>query len=194
MSSDAYNEFAASRKALEDQGYKLNPFDFEPIRLWTHLLHEYIWAEVELKSLIATRPRQFDGDNTYPYFGRFYTVIVTHCRPFMSGGNNIPRLEAKRVFKDEPVLRLHHDKMVGIRNAVVAHTDHHELVRTDIAVKETDKDFRIQISIEPKMPTPQEMEQFLAVITHTGHQMKIQMNKLMDRIGKKLGKPIEEDR
>jgi len=170
-------------------GFTLDPPGYERLNMWTHLLFQSHFASVEIATLIGTQVKLFDKGNFHETFSRFYSAIVTYARCFASSGAGIVSLDAKDVFATRADLRPVHDKMIEIRNKVIAHTEHHELVRVTIAVKEGADRITIKHLITPTMPM-NELEKYLETIDYVGTEIVYKINKYLDHLGEKRGKPI----
>ncbi|MBR1296638.1 hypothetical protein [Bradyrhizobium sp. AUGA SZCCT0042] len=187
--SIADDEFNKQVEPIIADGYVLNPPAFERIRYWTFVLFQLHFAISELEKLINDTPQVYDVNNSYNQHARFIAIIVTYARCFAQAGANIKSLNAKELFKGEPRFKTIHDRMIEIRNGVVAHTGHHELMRVSIAVKETDNEFMIKHFIHPIFPKA-EFAGYLATMNHTVVGVEIAINKQLNHLEAQLGKPI----
>lgn len=88
------------------------------------------------------------------------------------------------IFAKRADLRPVHDEMIEIRNKVIAHTEHHELVRVTIGVKEEADRIIIKHLITPAMPM-NELEKFLETIDYVGTEIVYKINKYLDHLGDK---------
>jgi hypothetical protein len=182
-------EFKAQMAPILADGYQLNPPAFERVRYWTFILFQLHFAVSELEKLIKDTPQIYDVSNSYGQHARFIAIIVTYARCYAQTGQNIKSLDAKEVFKGEPRFRTIHDRMIQIRNQVVAHTEHHELMRVSVAVKEDNKEFKLKHFIHPIFPKD-EFAGYLAAMNHTVASVEVSINKQLNYLEKLLGKPI----
>jgi len=187
--SSIEDEFMKQMEPIIADGYELNPPAFERIRYWTFVLFQLHFAISELEKLISDTPQLYDATNSYGQHARFIAIMVTYARCYAQAGENIKSLDAKEIFKGEPRYKTTHDRMIEIRNSVVAHTGHHELMRASIAVKESDNEFQIKHFIHPIFPKA-ELAGYLATMNHTVRSVKIAINKQLNNLESQLGKPI----
>lgn len=187
--SSIEDEFLKQMEPIIADGYELNPPAFERIRYWTFVLFQLHFAISELEKLISDTPQLYDVSNSYSQHARFIAIIVTYGRCYAQAGERIKSLDAKEMFKGESRFKTIHDRMIEIRNGVVAHTDHHELMRASIAVKESDNEFQIKHFIHPIFPKA-EFTGYLATMNHTVQGVKIAINKQLNKLEKLLGKRI----
>jgi hypothetical protein len=185
-------EYQKHVKPILAAGFSLDPPGYERLNMWTHVLYQNHFASVEMATLIGMQIKLFDKANFHETFARFYSAIVTYGRCFASAGKGIVSLDAKSVFAKRPDLKPVHDRMIEIRNKVVAHTEGHELVRVTIGVKEETDRIVVKHLITPAMPM-NELESFHATIDYVGSQIIVQINKYLDYLGRKMGKPIIPD-
>jgi hypothetical protein len=183
------DEFKAQMAPVLAEGYQLNPPAFERIRYWTFVLFQLHFAISELEKLISDTPKVYDATNSYGQHARFVAIIVTYGRCYAQAGEKIKSLNAKDIFKGEPRFKVIHDRMIEIRNQVVAHTEHHELMRVAIAVKENDTEFKIKHFIHPIFPKA-EFAGYLATMNHTVSGVQIAINKQLNGLEVQLGKTI----
>jgi hypothetical protein len=87
-------------------------------------------------------------------------------------------------------LRPTHDRMIAIRNGVFAHTGHDELLRVTLAVKEEPAQILIKHFISPALPY-NDFGTFRQVVEHADNYATIQINKHIDYLQTKAGKPID---
>jgi hypothetical protein len=183
------DEFNAQMAPILAEGYQLNPPAFNRIRYWTFVLFQLHFAISELEKLIADTPILYDVTNSYGQHARFVAIIVTYGRCYAQAGEKIKSLNAKEIFKGEPRFKAIHDRMVEIRNQVVAHTEHHELMRVSVAVREGDKEINVKHFIHPIFPK-EEFAGYLAAMNHTVVGVQTAINKQLNHLAIQLGKPI----
>jgi hypothetical protein len=133
--SDIENEYKKHMAPIVAEGFTLDPPGYERLDLWTHVLFQINFAAAELAFLTSAKPKLYDQSNFYEHYSRFGGAIMAYGRCFASAGAGIVSLDAKDVFKPRPDLRKIHDRMVEIRNGVVAHAGHDKLVRVTAGTK-----------------------------------------------------------
>jgi len=187
--SDLEEEWKKHMAPAIAEGYTLDPPEYRRLNNWTFVLWQLLFTKVEIQGLIDTKPALYDQANFYGLYSRFSAMIVTYARCFASGGDGIVRLNAKDAFRGEPDLKKRHDRMIDIRNGVVAHTGAHELARATIGVKEDAGAIVVKHMFTPAMPH-NEYPQFLEVVEHAERYTIGQVNKHINFLEKKLGKTI----
>jgi hypothetical protein len=147
------NFFKSHIKPIAGAGFVLDPPGYERVGPWTHILIALHMAAAQLKS-IQEQPHRLSGDmkDMELTYSRFTSSIVTYCRCFGSAGPGIPSLDPKKVFANDPKNKAVHDRIQGIRNNFVAHTDQSDLVRVNLAVKEDDQQILIQHLFSISLP------------------------------------------
>lgn len=187
--SQADDDHSAQMARFVADGYQINPTAFERIRFWNFVLFQLHFAVAELERLIADTPEKYDITNTYDQHARFVAIIVTYGRCFAQTGERIKSLDANEIFKGEPRFKGTHERMMDIRNKVVAHTDHHDLMRATLAVKEGSAEITIRHFVQPVFPKS-EYQGYHAAMSHVIAGVRISINKQLDRLQKDLGKTI----
>lgn len=72
---------------------------------------------------------------------------------------------------------------------MAAHTEKSDLIRVSLAVKDEPKRVLIQLLSTHAIPT-NEIQDFLKAVSHTEHHIEVAINKQLDYLGTKIGKPI----
>ena len=122
----------------------------------------------------------------------FVAGIMAYCRCYASSGSGIPMLDAKKVYEGSDDGKQVHDRLIGLRNSIAAHTDASDIVRLTLAVK--DEPERLVIRHLWTMAVPvNEIANFLEAVAHTEHFVTISLNKYLNRLEKDSGKTIELD-
>ncbi len=101
-------------------------------------------------------------------------------------------LDAKKVYEGSDDGKQVHERLVGLRNSIAAHTDASDIVRLTLAVK--DEPERLVIRHLWTMAIPiDEIADFLEAVAHSEHFVTVSLNKYLNRLEKDRGKTIELD-
>lgn len=178
-------------KAVEDDGYVLDPPGYERLNPWTHILMAINFAKSQLEAIQA-QPHRFGGnmEELELTYSRFTSAIVTYCRCFGSAGPGVPSLDPKKVYANDPTNRKVHDRILSIRNNFVAHTAQSDLVRVNFAVKEDDKKILIKHLFSISLPYG-EFAAFLGAMKKLEEFVVVKLNKQLDTLSAAKGKPID---
>lgn len=184
-----YREHMASTMS---EGFVLDPPGFERLSPWTYMLTQLISARTNFQWVRDHKGELGDLDGTLEQQAFFVAGIMAYGRCYASAGPGIPTLDAKQVYQGVADDLLVHARMLNLRNTFAAHTDHSELVRLTLAVREEADRILVRHLATSAMPMS-EIEGFLRAIARTEHFVFVAINKLLDHLAAKFGKPIDVD-
>ena len=189
ITDDDYNTHIASVVA---EGFTLDPPGYERLSSWTHMLMHLVNARTNFE-WVRDHPIELDElENSLRQQAFFVAGIMAYGRCFASSGSGIPMLDAKKVYEGSDDGKQVHERLVGLRNSIAAHTDASDIVRLTLAVK--DEPERLVIRHLWTMAVPiDEIADFLEAVAHSEHFVTVSLNKYLNRLEKDRGKTIELD-
>src|SRR5947208_7614009 len=90
-------------------------------------------------------------------------------------------------------MREMHERMMSIRHKVVAHSDHDELMRVTLGVKEDETSVTVKHMISPMLPKGY-FPLFLATIDYVSVEVVRSISKYIEKVERDLGKKVKIDR
>jgi len=174
------------------EGFALDPPGFERLSSWTHMLMHLVNARTNFEWVRDHPVELGELENSLRQQAFFVAGIMAYCRCYVSSGSGIPMLDAKKVYEGSDDGKQVHQRLIGLRNSIAAHTDASDIVRLTLAVKE--EPTRLVIRHLWTMAVPvNEIADFLEAVAHSEHFVTISLNKYLNRLEKDRGKSIELD-
>ncbi len=189
ITDDGYKTHMATVVA---EGFALDPPGFERLSSWTHMLMHLVNARTNFE-WVRDHPVELNElENSLRQQAFFVAGIMAYCRCYASSGSGIPMLDAKKVYEGSDDGKQVHERLIGLRNSVAAHTDASDIVRLTLAVK--DESERLVVRHLWTMAVPvDEVADFLEAVAHTEHFVTVSLNKYLNRLERDRGKKVELD-
>lgn len=189
ITDDGYKTHMATVVA---EGFALDPPGFERLSSWTHMLMHLVNARTNFE-WVRDHPVELNElENSLRQQAFFVAGIMAYCRCYASSGSGIPMLDAKKVYEGSDDGKQVHERLIGLRNSVAAHTDASDIVRLTLAVK--DEPERLVVRHLWTMAVPvDEVADFLEAVAHTEHFVTVSLNKYLNRLERDRGKKVELD-
>lgn len=192
MSTITDEDYNAHMAGILADGFTLDPPGFERLSSWTHMLMHLVNARANFEWVRDHPVELGELENSLRQQAFFVAGIMAYCRCYASSGSGIPMLDAKKVYEGSDDGKQIHERLIGLRNSIAAHTDASDIVRLTLAVK--DEPERLVIRHLWTMAVPvNEIADFLEAVAHTEHFVTISLNKYLNRLEKDRGKTIELD-
>lgn len=173
-------------------GFVLDPPGYERLSLWTYILLHLVKAKASFQSVLDHPGALGDLDAGLQQQAFFIAGIMAYGRCYASSGQAIPMLDAKKVYQGSLDGMEVHRRLMELRNTVAAHTDRSDLVRLTLAVKEEADRIVVRQLGTTVMPT-NEIPDFLEAVEHTQHFVTVALDKQLDHIASRAGKPVALD-
>jgi hypothetical protein len=174
------------------EGFQLDPPGYERLRYWTYVLSHVSNAYECFENARNVPFEQGNFENLRRQRAFFVAGIVAYGRCFAQAGPGIPTLDAKAVYKDQPDLMKVHTRIVDLRNTFAAHTDHSDIVRVTLAVRENDNEIEVRNLITTTFPGDEVADYFRAL-----HAIELfssrKVERLVAHLEKQTGKAIKLD-
>jgi hypothetical protein len=184
----AERHFGALFQKLQDDGYLVDPPGYERLCAWNTVLLQINLASHILKRWKARAHKFGNIEDSFDVTALLSSFVITYARCFASSGKDRVKLDANRVFAGTPITRLAHDRIMTLRNKLIAHNAETDLIRTTMAVKEKP---RILISHLITLGIPaDELDSFSQALYQTEAFVELSLNKLLWRMEGDLGKQI----
>jgi hypothetical protein len=192
MSTITDDDYKTHMATVIAEGFTLDPPGFERLSSWTHMLMHLVNARTNFE-WVRDHPVELGAlENSLRQQAFFVAGTMAYCRCYASSGSGIPTLDAKKVYEGSDDGKQVHERLIGLRNSIAAHTDASDIVRLTLAVK--DEPERLVIRHLWTMAVPvNEIADFLEAVAHTEHFATISLNKYLNRLEKDRGKTIELD-
>ncbi len=192
MSKITDDDYRTHMASVVADGFTLNPPGFERLSSWTHMLMHLVSARSNFE-WVRDHPTELgDLENSLREQAFFVAGIMAYCRCYASSGSGLPMLDAKKVYEGSDDGKQIHERLIGLRNSVAAHTDASDIVRLTLAVK--DEPERLVVRHLWTMAVPvDEVADFLEAVAHTEHFVTVSLNKYLNRLEQDRGKKIELD-
>jgi hypothetical protein len=192
MSTITDDDYKTHIATVVAEGFTLDPPGFERLSSWTHMLMHLVNAHTNFEWVRDHPVELGELENSLRQQPFFVAGIMAYCRCYASSGSGIPILDAKKVYEGSDDGKQVHERLIGLRNSIAAHTDASDIVRLTLAVK--DEPERLVIRHLWTMAVPvNEIADFLEAVAHTEHFATISLNKYLNRLEKNHGKTIELD-
>ncbi|WP_128910799.1 hypothetical protein [Tropicibacter alexandrii] len=189
MSTIDEEEFGKHMASAINDGFTLNPPGYERLSAWTQILTNLVHAKLNFERLSKDQMNLGDLECIVQQEAFFVAGIMAYCRCYASAGAGIPKLDPKKVYAgSEDGLDIH-KKLMSYRNKFAAHSDHNDLTRLTLAVKEKDDQIIVRHMITIAMPLP-EVPDFIEAVSQTEHFVSARLNQQLDKMGDKAGKII----
>lgn len=185
-------EYRKHMAGTVSDGFVLDPRGFERLSPWTHMLTQVMTARTTFQWVRDHKGKLGDLNGILEQQAFFIAGIMAYGRCYASAGPGIPTLDAKQVYQGSADGLLIHTRVLELRNTFAAHTDHSDLVRLTLAVKEEPDRILVRHIATSAMPT-NEIEGFLEAVAHTEHFVFVAINKQLDYLAAMMGKPIDVD-
>lgn len=192
MSTITDDDYKIHMASVVAEGFALDPPGFERLSSWTHMLMHLVNARTTFEWVRDHPVELGELENSLRQQAFFVAAIMAYCRCYASSGAGIPMLDAKKVYEGSDDGKQVHERLIGLRNSVAAHTDASDFVRLTLAVKEEPERLVIRHLWTMAVPV-NEIEGFLEAVAHTEHFATISLNKYLNRLEKDRGKTIELD-
>lgn len=192
MSTITDDDYKADMASVVAEGFTLDPPGFERLSSWTHMLMHLVNARTNFE-WVRDHPAELgELENSLRQQAFFVAGIMAYCRCYASSGSGIPMLDAKKVYEGSDEGKQVHERLIGLRNSIAAHTDASDIVRLTLAVKEEPERLVIRHLWTMAVPV-NEIADFLEAVAHTDHFVTISLNKYLNRLEKDRSKTIELD-
>ncbi|WP_395623836.1 hypothetical protein [Sphingomonas daechungensis] len=192
MSTITDDDYKTHMATVVAEGFTLDPPGFERLSSWTHMLMHLVNARTNFE-WVRDHPVELNElENSLRQQAFFVAGIMAYCRCYASSGSGIPMLDAKKVYEGSDDGKQVHERLIGLRNSIAAHTDASDVVRLTLAVKEEPERLLIRHLWTMAFPV-NEIADFLEAVAHTEHFVTISLNKYLNRLEKDRGKTIELD-
>lgn len=192
MTTISNAEYQEHMAAIAAEGFSLDPPGYERLTQWTHVLMHCVNAKASFERLQSRQPQLGDLGDALESQAFFIAGVMAYGRCYAQSGAGIPTLDAKQVYKGSTDGMKVHQRLIMLRNTVAAHTDRSDLVRLTLAVREEEDRTLIRHLSTTALPL-NELPDFLEAVEHTAHFVSVGLNKVLDHLGKKLGKRIDLD-
>lgn len=192
MSTITDDDYKTHMATIVAEGFTLDPRGFERLSSWTHMLMHLVNARTNFEWVRDHPVELGELENSLRQQAFFVAGIMAYCRCYASSGSGIPMLDAKKVYAGSDDGKQVHERLIGLRNSIAAHTDASDIVRLTLAVKEEPERLIIRHLWTMAVPV-NEIADFLEAVTHTEHFVTISLNKYLNRLEKDRGKTIELD-
>jgi len=180
-------------KSVVEEGFEINPPDFAQLGGWNDILLQTMMAKHFIKRLRSMDIKLGDVENVFDQAGTFAAFLVTHGKCFNSAGGHKISLDREDVFKDADVdVASSHARIMDLRNTYAAHNSSSELVVNTIAIKRKENDIVLRRITTRAIPV-NEFEIFGKAVAAPELYVVIRMNRILHKIGTKLGKQIMLD-
>lgn len=192
MSTITDDDYKTHMATVVAEGFALDPPGFERLSSWTHMLMHLVNARTNFE-WVRDHPVELNElENSLRQQAFFVAGIMAYCRCYASSGSGIPMLDAKKVYEGSDDGKQVHERLIGLRNSVAAHTDASDIVRLTLAVK--DEPERLVVRHLWTMAVPvDEVADFLEAVAHTEHFVTVSLNKYLNRLERDRGKKVELD-
>jgi len=189
ITDDGYKTHMATVVA---EGFALDPPGFERLSSWTHMLMHLVNARTNFE-WVRDHPVELNElENSLRQQAFFVAGIMAYCRCYASSGSGIPMLDAKKVYEGSDDGKQVHERLIGLRNSVAAHTDASDIVRLTLAVKD-EPERRVVRHLWTMAVPVDEVADFLEAVAHTEHFVTVSLNKYPNRLERDRGKKVELD-
>lgn len=192
MSTITDDDYKTHMATMVAEGFTLDPPGFERLSSWTHMLMHLVNARTNFEWVRDQPVELGELENLLRQQAFFVAGIMAYCRCYASSGSGIPMLDAKKVYEGSDDGKQVHERLIGLRNSIAAHTDASHIVRLTLAVKEEPERLFIRHLWTMAVPV-NEIADFLEAVAHTEHFVTISLNKYLNRLEKDRGKTIELD-
>jgi hypothetical protein len=182
-------EWQKHAAAITADGFVLGRHGFENLTMWNYILMQLHNSRYQLRALIDHKPTLGDMEDIQTSLARFSSAIMDYSRCFVSVGKKHITLDAKLILKERPDLFKTHKRMMSIRNTLIAHTDHSDLIRAVLAVKEETDRIVIRHVVTYALPG-NEMRDFLEIIEEVERYVVLRLNRHLWDLEEKFGKSI----
>ena len=129
---------------LTEEGFSINNAAFIALGRWTHVLHQLDFARRMVVNLILEKPKHYDEQNYVEHYAHFSAMVISYGRCFVGSGTKVVSLDKNNIFKDRLDLLPTHDKIMMLRNKVIAHNNDSDFMRVTIADKEYNEKVEIR--------------------------------------------------
>ncbi|WP_333836093.1 hypothetical protein [Novosphingobium sp.] len=192
MSTITDDDYKTHMAPIVAEGFTLDPPGFERLSSWTHMLMHLVNARTNFEWVRDHPVELAEMENSLRQQAFFVAGIMAYCRCYASSGSGIPMLDAKKVYEGSDDGKQVHERLIGLRNSIAAHTDASDIVRLTLAVKEEPERLVIRHLWTMAVPVD-EIADFLEAVAHTEHFVTISLNKYLNWLEKDRGKTIELD-
>jgi hypothetical protein len=192
MSTITDDDYKVHMASVVAEGFTLDPPGFERLSSWTHMLMHLVNARTNFEWVRDHPVELGELENSLRQQAFFVAGIMAYCRCYASSGSGIPMLDAKKVYEGSDDGKQVHERLIGLRNSIAAHTDASDIVRLTLAVKEEPERFVIRHLWTMAVPVD-EIADFLEAVAHTDHFVTVSLNKYLNRLEKDRGKTIALD-
>lgn len=192
MSTITDDDYKTHMAPVVAEGFTLDPPGFERLSSWTHMLMHLVNARTNFEWVRDHPVELGELENSLRQQAFFVAGVMAYCRCYASSGSGIPMLDAKKVYEGSDDGKQVHERLIGLRNSIAAHTDASDIVRLTLAVKEEPERLVIRHLWTMAVPV-NEIADFLEAVAHTEHFVTISLNKYLNRLEKDRGKTIELD-
>lgn len=192
MSTITDEDYKTHMASIVADGFTLDPPGFERLSSWTHMLMHLVNARANFEWVRDHPVELGEMENSLRQQAFFVAGIMAYCRCYASSGSGIPMLDSKKVYEGSEDGKEVHERLIGLRNSIAAHTDASDIVRLTLAVKEEPERLVIRHLWTMAVPV-NEIDDFLEAVAHTGHFVTVSLNKYLNRLEKDRGKTIELD-
>jgi len=172
------------------EGFTLDPPGYERLSAWTYVLTHLLHARINFERVSGDLSKLGDLRNVVEQQAFFVAGILAYCRCFASTGSAIPKLDPKKVYVGSADGMAVHERLFALRNKFAAHADRNDLMRVTLAVKAYHDRVTVRHLITSAIPLP-EIPDFIEAVAQTEHFVTLSLNKQLDKISARLGKPIE---
>lgn len=190
MITDADYETHLSSTVAE--GFVLNPPGFERLSRWTHILLHLNHARALFSALAESPQRGSEMADHVAEQGCFVAAIMAYGRCYSESGAGIPSLDAKQVHAGSEEAKVVHRRLMDLRNKFAAHTDHVDLIRLTLAVREEPDQMLLRHMATIVLPM-NEVPGFIAAVERTERSVTLSLNKQLDHLEGRFGKRIVLD-
>jgi hypothetical protein len=190
MGSIGEDDYRKHMASVVSDGFTLDPPGYERLNQWTHMLMNIINARACFQMVLDHPLVMGNLDDSLQQQAFFVSGIMAYCRCYASSGPMIPKLDSKQVYLGSKDGMDVHNRLIGLRNTIAAHTDKSDLVRLTLAVKDEPSRVIIRHLSTIAIPTD-EVPDFLEAVAHTEHFVTMNVNKYLNHLETKIGKKVE---
>ena len=122
MSTITDDDYKTHMATVVAEGFTLDPPGFERLSSWTHMLMHLVNARTNFE-WVRDHPVELNElENSLRQQAFFVAGIMAYCRCNASSGSGIPMLDAKKVYEGSDDGKQVHERLIGLRNSIAAHT------------------------------------------------------------------------
>lgn len=183
------DDLTLHQSAMTAGGYSLDAPDFQRLMQWHGVLFQLTSAKYYLTVLMRREPVLGELEDFYEEMALLSSFVLQYSKCFTSGGQGQVTLDGKKVFAPGVDGLKSHQRILEIRNNLVAHNGNSELVLARLGVKEQEDRFVVKHFLTFALPMD-ELSGFEVALNRVTDYSTLAINKHLDSIGEHLGKIV----